>query len=68
MTAFANGTEGEAWMDAWCGTCTKDADKSCPILLELLTFNKSDKVGRGPFYSPQTVAYCTGYEAEPWLK
>lgn len=33
--AFSNGTEGYAWMDAWCYECVHDDEKTeryCPIL------------------------------------
>ena len=65
MVRPSNGTEGDLWMDAWCRTCVKDANEDCPILLSGLLGADPPEWGRGPFWSPQTVMYCTSYEYQP---
>lgn len=62
MSAFSNGTEFEAWSAAWCETCVGSTEGNCKILLELLINNDSEKIKRGPLWSPQTVNYCLAYE------
>ena len=62
MSAFSNGTEFDAWQKAWCATCANDSNENCSTVIELLISGESLDVGRGPFWSPQTVAYCKRYE------
>jgi hypothetical protein len=62
MVRPANGTEGEAWMAAWCHTCKKDVNEGCEIVLVGLTGGDPPEWHRGPNWSPQTVMYCTEYE------
>ena len=61
MVRPANGTEGEAWMVAWCWTCENDRNEDCPILLDGITGNDPPQWHRGPGWSPQTVIFCTEY-------
>lgn len=61
----SNGTEGEAWMEAWCRTCIKDVSEDCQILLEGLMGGEPEQWHRGPMWSPQTVIYCTEYKEMP---
>ena len=69
MTAyFSNGSEWDAWSAAWCETCIHDAagpEDGCPIILQLLLGEPTEHVGRGPDWSPQTVAWCSQYEKRP---
>ena len=62
MTRPSNETEGEAWMAAWCSTCTKDVDDNCPIVLDGMLGNDPPEWHDGPLWSMQTVMYCTEYE------
>jgi hypothetical protein len=65
MVRPSNGTEGEAWVAAWCHSCANDHpddDVYCPILMEGLIGNDPPEWHRGPLWSPQTVMYCTAYE------
>lgn len=33
-SAFANGFEGESWMNLWCSDgCTNDTEQDCPLVL-----------------------------------
>lgn len=55
-------------MTAWCETCIHDAagpEDGCPIILQLLLGEPTEHVGRGPDWSPQTVAWCSQYEKRP---
>lgn len=61
MTVFANGSEFEAWKSAWCDSCKVDFD-TCPVMDDALMTGDSDKLRKGPFWSPQTVRYCLDYE------
>jgi hypothetical protein len=62
VTRPSNGTEGQAWMAAWCETCAKDVDDNCPIVLAGLVGNDPPEWHPGPLWSPQTVMYCTEYD------
>lgn len=64
MVRPSNGTEGEAWMEAWCRTCKKDVNEDCPIVLTgLIGEVDPPEWHRGPPWSMQTSMYCTSYEA-----
>ncbi len=58
---FSNGTEFEAWSEAWCGSCKKDFE-SCKVIDDLFILGYSESLAKGPLWSPATVAYCTEYE------
>jgi hypothetical protein len=62
MVRPSNGTEGEAWVAAWCRTCVNDVNEDCPILLEGLLGVDPPQWHRGPPWSPQTVMYCDAYD------
>jgi hypothetical protein len=65
---FSNGAEWDDWNAAWCETCAHDIngpEDGCPIILQLMMGEQPNEVGRGPGWSPQTVAYCTKYEPRP---
>jgi hypothetical protein len=64
MVRPSNGTEGQAWMDAWCLTCQKDVHESCEIVLNGLMGDHPPEWHRGPSWSPQTIMYCTEYEVK----
>jgi hypothetical protein len=57
----SNGTEFEQWKEAWCDTCVRDADESCPVVNDALMGDHPTAWGRGPHWSPQTVIYCKEY-------
>jgi hypothetical protein len=61
MVRPANGTEGAAWMAAWCRTCAGDANGNCPILLDGIIGNHPMEWRRGPMWSPQTAIFCVSY-------
>jgi len=61
MVRPSNGTEGEAWMAAWCHTCFKDINENCPIVAMGLMGVDPPEWHRGPSWSMQTVIYCTEY-------
>lgn len=65
MVRPSNGTEGEAWMEAWCRTCFKDRDDECSILTSGLIGNDPSEWHRGPPWSMQTAIYCTSYDYDP---
>jgi hypothetical protein len=66
MVRPSNGTEGEAWVAAWCHTCAEDVEENCPILLASLIFDDGPpQWHRGPMWSPQTAIYCTAYHPRP---
>jgi hypothetical protein len=62
---LSNGTEGQAWMDAWCHTCVKDINESCPLVLHAMMGDWPDEWRSGPHWSPQTVVSCDAYERKP---
>ena len=70
MSVFSNGTEYESWREAWCDTCAHDREfrdddgPGCMLNLSALMGETPPEWGRGPMWSPQTVTYCTQYEAE----
>lgn len=64
MSAFSNGTEFEQWREAWCDSCVQDFD-TCPVLDVLLVEGEAPEIGQGPFWSPQTIAYCRNYAVKP---
>ena len=57
----ANGSEGDAWQQAWCNSCEQDADEDCPILLNLLIGEHDPHVRCGPMWSPATAGYCMAW-------
>lgn len=65
MVRPSNGTEGDAWMAAWCATCTNDINEDCPILLVGLSGDDPPEWHRGPPWSMQTAIYCTEYITRP---
>ena len=72
--AFANGTEGEAWMDGWClrdgGYCRHDSmqrggDVACPLLDVAMLADRTpvEWTDRTSTLGPGMYT-CTRYEAE----
>lgn len=70
MSAFSNGTEYNAWREAWCDTCVQDREfrddtgPGCLLICAALMGETPTEWGSGPFWSPQTVIYCTAYQRE----
>ena len=62
MVLPSNGTEGDAWMAAWCATCVKDINEDCPILMMGLLGEHPPEWHRGPSWSMQTAIFCDEYE------
>lgn len=38
----SNGTEGECFIDSWCGECARDVDDDCPIVAATFAFDVGD--------------------------
>ena len=59
----SNGTEGEIFIDSWCGECARDKNQGCPIVAATFAFDVDE-----PEY-PQEWQYgedgqpkCTAFE------
>lgn len=66
----SNGTEGEAFIGAWCDRCARDQEQSCPILAATLALEVTHQSYPVEWIldangQPQCTAFVHDGEAEP---
>ena len=67
----ANGTEGEAFIARWCGSCERDRafredrGDSCPIVAATLIFEIGDAEYPAAWVQDAQGPRCTAYEPTP---
>ena len=58
-----NGTEGELFIDSWCGRCVRDVNHDCPILAATMAFDVSDERYPAEWqYSESGQPKCVAFE------